>query len=340
MNRRNPKQNQVDRLGYATHANSAASIEVLEISKSACEAISRHATQVAREFPDGIEKQSRAMANAGASILEQFIPEGTAALRKLSQFGKTVCVHLKGVAELPVPATPTSGSIDDRKIAAHDLVLAGALRIAGTDPIAFDFENSGLIARNVVANPAGRGKASSHGFDVMLFWHQDNCGQPFKGEPLDSNLPPMPVQLAFAGIRNHEQVPTRVLLVDDLLAIMPTAIRDILAQPLFRIGAPDSVAADGNGNLAIQNAPILRMDGSAWKMRYDPNLVTASTDAACAANEWLKLALSICKEKARDIIVNAGDLLVFQNYQLMHMRVAFEPLAPEQSRWLRRFYGS
>jgi hypothetical protein len=212
--------------------------------------------------------------------------------------------------------------------------------IAGAVPCAFPFENNGCIARNVVANPDQNGKASSHGADVELFWHQHNCGQPFEGETLEGcSLPPMPLQLAFFALRNNERVATRLLLVDDALQYLDKATIDILAHPLFRIGAPDSVSAAGFGSEHIDRAPILRFENGFTSMRYDPFLVTTKDKAAMVANARLLIALTEAAPHAIDLVLQPGDIMILKNYRLMHMRVAFNPCVAPQSRWLRRLYG-
>ena len=181
----------------------------IHLSPHCQESISLKTVKVARHLRATIETDPQKIAETGAAILFELLPaEARAALQQLSEPSATSLVLLKGVTNLAAPDTPTSGFIDAKALGPHDLALAGAMKLAGTEPIAFPFENSGKIGRNVVSNPAQRGKASSHGFDVDLFWHQDNCGQPFEGEELlGCDMPPMPEQLAFIGVRNNERVP-------------------------------------------------------------------------------------------------------------------------------------
>jgi L-asparagine oxygenase len=76
-------------------------------------------------------------------------------------------------------------------------------------------------------------------------------------------------------------------------------------------------------------------------MRFDPFLVTAIDSVSAAANTRLVQALvEADASHAVDVVLRAGDLLVFQNYRVLHRRVAFTPLPAARSRWLRRFYGA
>jgi hypothetical protein len=149
----------------------------------------------------------------------------------------------------------------------------------------------------------------------------------------------MPKQLGFFALRNHERVPTRVLLVDDLLDLLSDETTGVLRTPRYRIGAPDSVAVEGYGNACIESAPIMRDENAAILMRYDPFLVSTRDPAALVANARLMVALAEAKPRAIDVVLGAGDIMVLNNYRVLHMRVAFEPDRSERSRWLRRFYG-
>lgn len=326
------------------HKSLSPHSQVLELAIAADvrAAISAEALKAADLLGTTIEEEPHLMAEAGAEILLEELPEeAVAGLRQLATPSNTCLVTLRGVADFKAPETPVTGLADNTALSVQDIVLAGAMHIAGTRPCAFAFENQGRIARNVVANPEQRGKASSHGYDVELFWHQDNCGQPFENETLETcALPPMPRQLAFFAIRNEERVPTRILLVDDALSLLMPETIDILKQPLYRIGAPDSIFADGNGGECVTNAPILHDEKGELFMRYDPFLVSTKDPAAMLAHARLMIALSEATPKARDVTLNAGDVMIFKNYRLLHMRVAFEPKEARKSRWLRRFYGS
>jgi L-asparagine oxygenase len=306
-----------------------------------CRMVSARARKSAERLSASIDQCSSAMATDGAAILIDALPQrATDALRELSQPSDTTLVVLRNVAELTVPPTPTSGFGLDDLLSPHDILLAGAMRLAGTEPCSFPFENEGRIGRNVVANPLQRGKASSHGYDVELFWHQDNCGQPFEGETLTGcTLPPMPKQIAFFGMRNSEHVPTRMLLVDDALSYLGEDTIKRLEKPSYRIGAPDSVVTEGYNNVHIDHAPILRTENGYRWMRYDPFLVFTKEPGAMLANARLAIALSKAATDAKDIILGAGDIMIFKNYRVMHMRVAFVPDEGPRSRWLRRFYG-
>jgi alpha-ketoglutarate-dependent taurine dioxygenase len=74
-------------------------------------------------------------------------------------------------------------------------------------------------------------------------------------------------------------------------------------------------------------------------MRYDPFLVSTKEPAGMLAHARLAIALSEATPHALDITLGAGDIMIFKNYRLLHMRVAFVPHVGAKSRWLRRFYG-
>jgi hypothetical protein len=325
---------------HAERHRSSTQIVELQVDPTVAAVLSAVASREA--FGVGsIETAADDFGDRAGEVLRRHLPRAALeALEQLAEPSQTTAVVLRGLSRLEAPATPTEGFLDDEVMRPHDFLLAGVMRLAGTRPVAFTIENRGRIARNVVANPQQAGYASSHGFNVELFYHQDNCGQPFEGEgDLDSRLPPMPYQLGFMTLRNHEAVPTRLLLVDDVLEPLSEATLAALARPSYRIGAPDSVVTDGFDAAAIEDAPILRREGGSWACRFDPFLVTPADPAAAAANARLILALAAARHQALDVVLHGGDVMVFKNYRLLHMRVAFVPEAAPRSRWLRRFYG-
>jgi L-asparagine oxygenase len=311
------------------------------ISAQSMASISLAAIKTAHRLQGNIETDAPEFARAGARILSEYLPTSEAtALRDFGRRQDQCVLLLRNALSVATPDTPVNGFAENGLLKPYDLVLAGAMQLAGIRPTAFSFENSGKIARNVVSNPAQRGKASSHGFDVDLYWHQDNCGQPFDREQIPGcDLPPMPEYLAFVGIRNDERVPTRILRVDQVLRSLHASTKALLSKPLYSIGAPDSVAADGFESTHIEHAPILRLEHGEFQMRYDPLLVSTKDPAALLAHARLALELEAKTHMANDIIVGAGDVMILRNYRVLHMRVAFQPLEASRSRWLRRFYG-
>ena len=314
-------------------------IEIL-VSDRTAEYITREIERVAAGTHYDIEAAPQLLGELGARILTTvFSADQCNAIRSINDASEIVAVVVRNITKLTIPDTPIDGISDGHTIKPHDILLAGLLRLAAFAPTSFQFENGGLIGRNVVPNPMHSDKASSHGSKVPLFWHQDNCGQPFESEELlGCTLPPMPKSLAFFAMRNDEMVPTRVLLVDDVLSRLNASTIATLSMPLFRIGAPASVLAEGCG-VEIERAPILSGGSKHKRMRYDPLLVRAEDYAARLAEASLLVALEEATSYAVDISLRGGDMFMFNNYRLLHMRVAFEPLKGPRGRWLRRFYG-
>lgn len=326
---------------FHPRTNTRPQIIEIHLSPHCRESVSLCAIKKAHKLAVTIESDPKELSSAGAKLLnEQLSSDALEAVKKFSEQPDASVLVLRRLVNLAAPETPTGGFVDDKLMAAHDLVLAGIMSLAGSHPTAFPFENSGRIARNVVSNPEQQGKASSHGFDVELFWHSDNCGQPFEGEQLPGcNLPSMPRYLAFIGIRNDERVPTRILLIDDVLRLLQPSTISILSGCNYRIGAPDSVSGEGFESTCIENAPLLRDEASLKLLRYDPFLVSTKNPAALLAHARLAVALEEATSAAIDIMIGPGDILVIKNYRVLHMRVAFQPCRAANSRWLRRFYG-
>jgi L-asparagine oxygenase len=338
-------------VGGAATAYSRHSIVEVQLPSEITSAISEDATRSAAGLPT-IDEAANELGFDGEKILRRHLPPAArVALEDLARADNTVAVILRGVANMAdftLPATPVTGFMDgdkDRLLVAEDMLLAGAMRLAGTTPFAFPFENRGRIGRNVVPNPEQADKPSSHGSKVDFFFHSDNPGQPFEGEVVSGcTLPPIPRQLGFFTIRNAERVPTRILPVDAALRRLSKLVLSELAASHFRIAAPASVVADGHGaECVVQRVSILRIEDGVTYMRFDPLLVTTKEIAAIFALARLVLRLKECaltrSQAAVDVVLRPGDVLLLDNRRCLHMRVAFSPLPAARSRWLRRFYG-
>ncbi len=298
-----------------------------------------------------IDRDWKEMKRIAATVLENLTSAQTLAQLQENTPETIVTVLRNGTRIGALQPTPLTGFANDSELAAADAALLGVLALRGIVPHAYPFENEGRLARNVVPRPEFSDTDSSWGSRAALAWHQDNNFQPFEFDLHEKNsaspqtarktTAPMPRYLAFVALRNHEGAPTQVLAMDDVLRRLDPAVITALQEKAFTVDAPHS---------ARENRPIGAGDGEVMPLlidrdgcvcsRFDMSEgVHALTATAQRALEALRAAVTRAADKALSVQLSPGDMLIFDNYRVMHRRDAFTPHSTWEGRWLRRVYG-
>jgi hypothetical protein len=287
--------------------------------------------------PWQIDRDAVPMLHCGMSALENFLPAEMC--RRLRSSSTPILVIRKATPIERLPDTPATGFVDDTLLARYDTVLLGLCGLLGIEPIAYAFENEGRLARNVVPNPACIDAESSWGFGKALSWHQDNNFQPFELSGSHSfRIPPMPRFLVFLGLRNLERVATRLLPTACVLSRLSEADRVALSASAFSIAPPESARVHApfrKGGVAL-----LARHGEDIISRFDASDgVIGHTPGAREALVKLRVAIDAATDDAVDVLLQPGDVLIFDNYRTLHRRDSFTPHSAAEGRWLRRLYG-
>ncbi|MFJ6696348.1 guanitoxin biosynthesis L-enduracididine beta-hydroxylase GntD [Streptomyces sp. NPDC091272] len=195
---------------------------------------------------------------------------------------------------------------------------------------------SGRMIQNVLPIAGEEGEQNGHGSDVLLEWHTEDAFHPYRCD-----------YLALFGIRNHDRVPTTLASVQEVE--LSADRRQVLSEPRFHI-LPDD---EHLRQLAVQrpNDPgLLRMR----EMRDNPEPVAVLFGAADApylridpffmrcvegdgeAELALKDLVTELERVQQDVVVDAGTLLVVDNYRAVHGRRAFTARYDGADRWLQK----
>ena len=83
--------------------------------------------------------------------------------------------------------------------------------------------------------------------------HVDNPHLPLTCEPV-SQLSACPEYLSLTGLRCELDVPTRIVAIDEVLAILPAYVEEELSRPNFTVRRPASFGKQGN---VLENVPLL-----------------------------------------------------------------------------------
>jgi hypothetical protein len=253
--------------------------------------------------------------------------------------------HLRGVfdpswlvdtptAFCPVPETV--GTIAGRAAA---LAVHGVLQL---ETVSYGTENSGNLFVNLVAIPGSGAFAEKS--RKSLRGHTDGVSFPFNGEddPQDSRLAPAPDLVTLVGLRNPNDIPTKVMSLADVLgSLSPSDVAELkksqysirsqktFVQDMKRILGREHVVIDG---------PILKDFLGRTYIRYSHSNVVPSASGGPAEQASNNLE-AVCNQIAVSVVVQPGDLLVINNRLSLHGRGVVGDEVGGQSRWLLRTYG-
>jgi L-asparagine oxygenase len=102
------------------------------------------------------------------------------------------------------------------------------------------------------------------------------------------------------------------------------------------VGAPDSFMDRGEAC----SVPVLVPDGcGGFYSRYNQGLTRGTNSAACAALDEMARALDDGTVVHR-LDIEAGDIVILDNWRTLHMRPDFKPRWDGYDRWLLRVYAA
>ncbi|MFJ2159148.1 MULTISPECIES: guanitoxin biosynthesis L-enduracididine beta-hydroxylase GntD [unclassified Streptomyces] len=261
-------------------------------------------------------------------FLEEFRRNDAAAGFLLSGFG------VDDAAVGPTPRNWAEGAAAGRT-RREELFLALMGQCLG-EVFSWPTLQSGRLIQNVLPIAGEEGEQSGHGSDVLLEWHTEDAFHPYRCD-----------YLALFGIRNHDRVPTTLASIQEVQLSADT--RQVLSEPRFYI-LPDD---EHLRQLAVQrpNDPgLLRMRemrdnpepvavlfgaGDSPYLRIDPYFMRC-VDGDAVAEMALKELVMELERVQQDVVVEAGTLLVVDNYLAVHGRRAFTARYDGADRWLQK----
>jgi len=210
------------------------------------------------------------------------------------------------------------------------------------ETVSYGAENEGSLFVNLVAIP-GQG-AFAEKSRKSLRGHTDGVSFPFTGEdaPEDARIAPSPDVVTLMGLRNPEDVPTKVISLVDVLAHLAPDDVDELKKPQYSIRSQKTFVQGmrrmlGKEHVAI-DVPILKDDSVGTLIRYSHSAVVPSVTGGAAerASDNLEAA---CNCVAVPVVMRPGDILIINNRLSLHGRGEIGDKLGAKSRWLLRTYG-
>lgn len=195
---------------------------------------------------------------------------------------------------------------------------------------------AGRMIQNVLPIAGEEREQSGHGSDTLLEWHTEDGFHPYRCD-----------YLALFGIRNHDRVPTTLSSIRDVC--ISDGDRRILAEPRFHILPDDEHLRQlaqrdpGHPGLLRMRAmrespqPVAVLFGAPDSpyLRVDPYFMNC-VDGNAEAQQALKSLIAELDRVQQNVVVEAGTLLVIDNYLGVHGRRAFDARYDGTDRWLKK----
>jgi len=188
--------------------------------------------------------------------------------------------------------------------------------------------------------------------------HTDAASFPFPGtyDPAFPRIAPSPDVVCLLGMRNPDNVPTTLMLLEKLLSVLGPADIEQLSIPQFLIGCQRTFAGGTKKILGeehtVDNTNILAWRGDRHWIRYshssavvspvltdDPDQETGDATEASPASAAKKRFEAACKANVLRVVIQPGDLLWVDNRRALHGRSEVDKLIGGSSRWLIRGYA-
>lgn len=229
--------------------------------------------------------------------------------------------------------TPTSGFIDVNSVLKPLEFLLGIFENMQVSPVGYAGENRDEFIRHIVPSEQALSEVSSHGSLEPLKLHIDNGHLPIGSESF-KNCCPAPNYIIWMGLRCDVEVPTRVVLLEDILFALPSDVLASLRKPIFNAHKPPSF---GEGAVERRLAPLLVSDNKHGLCTRHGFAKSTNPES----NYALQLFSLIAENPAlaHQVLLLPGDVLIINNQKTVHARSAFRPKRNGIDRWLLRLYG-
>jgi len=194
----------------------------------------------------------------------------------------------------------------------------------------------GRIVQNILPIAGDEKRQNGHGSEALLEFHTEDSFHPERCD-----------YLLLLGLRNNDRVPTTVASIRDV--VLSPADREILAQPRFyilpddehirqlQLHDPDHPALGQALRMRDRPQPVAVLFGNPDRpyIRIDrPFMHCGENDVA--AERALDRLMTELERVKRDIVIEAGELLIVDNYAAVHGRRAFRSRYDGTDRWLKK----
>lgn len=197
------------------------------------------------------------------------------------------------------------------------------------EPFGWSTLQAGQLIQDVLPVRGEELAQSGHGSTANLEWHTEDGFHPFRCD-----------YLCLMAMRNHTRVATTFGSIGSI--DVPAEVRRVLFEPRFLIRPDDEhLRAAGMStsvhDLATPDTPVAVLFGDQERpyLRIDPYFMSAVAGDA-DADFALKSVIACLDEVLDDLVLEAGDVGVIDNYRAVHGRRPFDALHDGSDRWLKK----
>ena len=260
-------------------------------------------------------------------IVKEIVP--SAILEKLASIKGKSASPYQIINDLPIDSeligVPKDGKRPSwKKTYVSEAVLIGIAKAIELEPISFLQEKEGILVHEIAPIPGKETELSNAG-KVSLGFHTDHAILPSIYRP---------DYLMLMGLVNEDRVPTRIACLDDALEKLPREAEELLRQPFFRIESPDSVVFNNGIKMMSAWRPLLTT-GFNGQTEFAGNLYSVRS-MNTEAEEAVRIFEEILADVTREVVLDPGTLIVFDNKRTLHGR----PSVKKGDRWLQRLFCS
>ncbi|MGK7883748.1 MAG: TauD/TfdA family dioxygenase [Crocosphaera sp.] len=260
-------------------------------------------------------------------LAKKYLPEDMKeTIGQINQPGGLTHFVLTGFPQDPqLPPTPSDGQRPATKQTwVSEIVLLGIIPSLGAEPFSYLEEKLGDLIHQV-APIKGLEDSQSNAGSNRFKWHADNASLLRQC---------VPEGIALSCLRNQGETATLYAPIDEIIAAMHPRDVEVLRQPRFRVGTPESFHLFGGKLIYSEPRPIIRegLAGAEIALAtYNVLPVNAQDEEAQMALWGLKSALR--PPVALSVVLQPGQIFAFSNVRGLHSR---GPITGD--RWLQRCY--
>jgi hypothetical protein len=222
------------------------------------------------------------------------------------------------VNNLRLDALGANWEIGETPIASR--VLLAMLGALGLSAFGYRQEKKGQILHDMFPIP-GAERTFSNAGRVPFELHTENPYLPRAARP---------GVLVLMALNNSSRTATQLATADDIVEGLSVEGRRALMQSTFSFRQSDSFELNGYAVHATKT-PILKIVDGHNELRW--GITTASSERE--GQEAISEFRAVSQKKAFDVVLEPGQLLIFNNKRCVHGRGAVEGL-----RWIKRVYGT
>lgn len=227
------------------------------------------------------------------------------------------------------PSLPPTPEVSTRRIDKETEISETLISLIGGylgDLIAYSQEKQGEIFQNLYPVRGEEKRQSSESSDVYLEFHTETAFHPERCEYL----------ILYCHRSDHEGVAkTTFASIHDILPKLSQNEIEILSESLFTYRIDYSFHGIENHAARSPLSAVLYDYPKFPKIIYDEDMTEATTDASQNALDKLN---EVAHEVTQGVALRPGNMLIVDNYRVVHGRTAFKPRYDGQDRWLQRSF--